>query len=199
MAREAIYQHLDDVRAIETDRLVLRRLSTDDAQALYEIASDPRVSQYLLWDRHIDLSYTKRHLKNLMYLYRHHTYYEWGVYLKEDNRLIGTCGFTAFNFLSNSAEIGYSFGVLYWGNGYATEAVAATLRYGFETLRLSSIRALYAMLNSASAAVLFKNGMRYIGEGERMIIKGVEYHIGISAISADEYAARKYKRPILQV
>ncbi len=187
MTREAIHHLLDTNQTVETERLFMRRLIVQDAPALFAIDSDPRVSCYLLWDPHPTLSYTKQYLRNLMRLYVNHKYYEWGVFLKESGTLIGTCGITAFNYLANSAEIGYSFGVPYWGNGYATEAVGATLKYGFELLRLSNMKACYAMVNRASAAVLHKNGMSFLEEGERMIIKGVEHEIGISCITQEAY------------
>ncbi len=191
--REFIFRQLDITHSIETDRLILRRLTQKDAAALYNIACDARVSKYLLWDPHPGLSYTKKYLKNLMRLYASHTYCEWGVYRKDDNALIGTCGFTAFDFLSNNAEIGYSFGVPYWGQGYATEAVTATIRYGFETLHLARISACYAMENHASTSVLEKCGMHFLEEGERLYIKGKEHHIGIHAITEEEYVQRLEK------
>ncbi len=187
MTGNDVYAHLSETAYIETKRLVLKRLTPKNAEALYKIASDPRVSKYLLWDPHPSFSYTKSYLKNLLKLYKNHTYFEWGVFLKENNVLIGTCGFTAFNFLSKSAEIGYSYGYQYWGRGYATEALSAVIKYGFEELKLNHINACFALDNTASGAVLDKCGMQYIGEGEHMIIKGCEYHIGMYTISNDMY------------
>ena len=61
------------------------------------------------------------------------------------------------------AEIGYWIGVPYWGRGYATEAAAAVVRYGFEKLALNKIYAGYFARNEASGKVLRKIGMKREG------------------------------------
>ena len=61
------------------------------------------------------------------------------------------------------AELGYWIGVPYWGNGYATEAAAAMVKYGFEHLDLYRIHAGYFAGNLASKRVLEKIGMRHEG------------------------------------
>ncbi len=199
MVRNDIYQRLDSITCIVTERLVLKRLTPRDAAALYLITHDPRVSQYLLWDPHPTLGYTKSYLKNLNRLYKNHIYYEWGVYLKENHTLIGTCGFTAFHFLSKSAEIGYSFGTSYWGHGYATEAVTAALSFGFRDLSIKHIDACYALVNTASGRVLEKCGMTYMGECDPMIIKNHEYRVGLYRMTREDYFTLQEKKNVATV
>ena len=170
-----------------TQRLLLRRLNLEDANALYSIASIPEVSRYLMWDRHPSLKYTKRYLNDLNQMYDNNEYFEWGVITRQDGRLIGTCGFTKFDFNANRGEIGYSFRPDTWGKGYATEAARATVAFGFRELNLSSVYACFAMENLASIRVLTKCGMQYIGEDDPMIIKGEWHRIGSAAISRKSY------------
>jgi RimJ/RimL family protein N-acetyltransferase len=61
--------------------------------------------------------------------------------------------------IHNHADLGYWIGVPYWGRGYATEAAAALVQYGFETLNLHRIQASVFAGNHASARVLLKIGM----------------------------------------
>ncbi|HTR26484.1 MAG TPA: GNAT family protein [Terriglobales bacterium] len=61
------------------------------------------------------------------------------------------------------AELGYWIGVPYWGNGYATEAAHAVVKYGFETIGLHRIHAGHFAGNTASMKVLQKIGMRHEG------------------------------------
>ena len=100
---------------LETERLILRQLTRDDAESLYAIASVPEVSRYLMWDRHTSLKYTKHYLKDILRMYESLEYFEWGVVTKSDVRLIGTCGYTKFDYPINRGEIGYSFAPDVWG------------------------------------------------------------------------------------
>ena len=74
------------------------------------------------------------------------------------------------------AELGYWIGVPYWGHGYATEAAAAVLAYGFDTLDLHRIYASHVAGNVASSRVLQKIGMRYEGCLRKHICKWEEFH-----------------------
>lgn len=74
------------------------------------------------------------------------------------------------------AELGYWIGVPYWGNGYATEASRALVKYGFQTLGLHRIYASYLTHNTASAGVLKKIGMKHEGRQRAHILKWGEFH-----------------------
>jgi len=73
------------------------------------------------------------------------------------------------------AELGYWIGVPYWGNGYATEAATAMMKYGFETLGLHRIFASHSTNNPASGRVLRKIGMRQEGCQRAHILKWGEF------------------------
>jgi len=63
----------------------------------------------------------------------------------------------------NHGELGYWIGKPFWGRGYATEAAAAVLRFGFETLQLNRIHAAFMEHNPASGRVMEKIGMSHEG------------------------------------
>ena len=71
----------------------------------------------------------------------------------------------------NHAELGYWIGVPFWGKGYVTEAAAAAVAFGFETLGLRRIYAHHFAGNTASQRVLEKIGMRHEGRFRQHILK----------------------------
>jgi RimJ/RimL family protein N-acetyltransferase len=80
----------------------------------------------------------------------------------DDGDLVGVAGLRVQREFER-AEIGYWLGIPYWGRGYATEAVGAIIRYGFEELSLNRIYAGYFSRNRASGRVMEKNGMKQEG------------------------------------
>ena len=89
------------------------------------------------------------------------------IALKETDRLIGVvalAGSTGDE--SDEPALGYWLGKPQWGNGYAREAVAAVIDFGFRTLGLESIRAYTDPGNAASQKVLMHCGLKHVGEIE---------------------------------
>jgi ribosomal-protein-alanine N-acetyltransferase len=110
--------------------------------------------------------------------------------LDSEDKMIGTCGFTRFDYNNNSGEIGYVINPAYRGRGIADEAVRAVMQFGFETLRLNRIEAKFIEGNSASMRVMEKTGMTFEGyHRSSMYIKGDYRTIGVCAILRDEYFA----------
>ncbi|HZA31955.1 MAG TPA: GNAT family protein [Propionibacteriaceae bacterium] len=79
------------------------------------------------------------------------------------NELIGSVELQITSREDGCGVLGYVLGRRSWGQGYATEAAAGMLRYGFDELRLRSISATCDPDNAASAAVLKKIGMHQVG------------------------------------
>ena len=105
--------------------------------------------------------------------------------------MVGTCGFTAFNCTSDSAEVGYVLNPSYWGKGIATEALTRVLQFGFEELKLNRIEAKFIQGNDRSRRVMEKVGMTFEGVmRESMMIKGNYMNIGICSILRSEWQKR---------
>lgn len=151
-----------EVDSLETPRLLLRRLTPDDAAAYWPLVSDPRILAQVGERRPLtDLAQVRRRLdERLQAEYATHGYGRLAVIDKHDGRLIGWCGLKYLAELGES-DIGYRFLPEYWGRGYASEAGAAVLRHGFETLELARILGLVLPGNAASAQVLRKLGLHY--------------------------------------
>ncbi len=81
---------------------------------------------------------------------------------RSDNSLVGAIGLRIEPDHA-CAELGYWIGKPYWRTGYATEAAAATVAFGFNDLRLNRIHAHHFGGNTASGRVLQKLGMKHEG------------------------------------
>ena len=148
---------------LETDRLVLRRLSRKDASDIFSFASDPEVSRYVLWEAHRSVSESRYYIQYMKSLYRRGLPSSWGVVLKKTGRIIGTIGFMWFSEANRSAEIGYSFARPEWNKGYATEALGTVIRSAFASLTLNRLEAQHDIRNPASGRVMEKCGMNREG------------------------------------
>ena len=183
-----ILRFMDRHPVIEGERLILRRMVRRDAADLYRYASDPRVSRYLLWQPHPSLIYTERYLEEVLRQYRAHTFYDFALILKEEDRMIGTCGFTRIDPDHNSCEIGYVLSAEYWHRGLGSEAVALILRYAFSHLGFHRVQARYMVENIRSRHVMEKNGMVFEGVAVKSAFAGGEYHdVGTCAILREDY------------
>lgn len=177
---------------LETSRLVLRKILRRDAADMYEYSRDPEVTRYLLWEPHPDRYYTARYVAYLQTKYHLGEFFDWAVISRADNRMIGTCGFTKFDFEANSAEVGYVLGADHWGRGIAPEAARIVMHYGFCELGLRRIEARYMVGNDRSGRVMTKLGM--ISEGtahDAMVVKGKSVSITTCSISREDFI-RKY-------
>ena len=152
-----------DLPELETPRLRLRKLSLDDAPAVNSYASLPRVSAYCSWPYHADMAATEDFLKFWTAGYGNGEVRDWAWIRKEDGQLIGTGGLVGFEERSGSAELGYVTHPSYWGNGYATEAVEAILKWAFQAEDLRRIVAHCMPMNKASQNVLSKSGFHLDG------------------------------------
>lgn len=188
MKREEIYQIFSNIPTLTTERLTLRRMLVSDAYDMYEYARRELVTRYLSWRPHPNVDYTKEYLQYIGNHYNIGDFFDWGVIHNKDDKFIGTCGFTRFNYNHNSAEIGYVLSPDYWGQGIADEAVREVMKFGFERLGLNRIEAKFIMGNESSKRVMEKTGMTFEGyQRQAMLIKGEYKNIGICSILKDEF------------
>ena len=156
---------------LTTERLRLRPFTLLDAPDIQRLAGAPEVAATTLRIPH---PYPDGAAE--AWVLSHRGAYERGEELSlavvrlEDDALVGAIGL-AFSGDDARAELGYWIGVPYWGRGYATEAAAAVLAYGFGTLGLARIHACHFGRNVASGRVLQKIGMTREGRQRRHVLK----------------------------
>lgn len=137
---------------------------------------------------------TRAHLRYVCSQYKKNNFFDWAIVEKESAKMIGTCGFSRIDAENNSAEIGYVLSSDYWGMGYATEAVARVIAFGFETCGFNRIYARILEGNTASMRVAEKNMLRREATHKNAIIVKDAYKTYHEyAILQSEYFAYRHE------
>lgn len=166
---------------LKTARLVLRPFELADVPRVQELASAREVALNTLSIPH---PYPAGAAEQWIASHDRET-----TFAIDDGELVGACGLVVKRD-DDVAEIGYWIGVPYWGRGYATEAAAAVIRYGFEQLNLNRIYAAHFARNPQSGNVLRKLGMRHEGTLRQHHKKWGEYQDAeMYAILRQDWAA----------
>jgi RimJ/RimL family protein N-acetyltransferase len=150
---------------LETDRLILRCLSTDDAEFILGLVNEPSWLHFI-GDRGVRTIEDARGyiLKGPVEMYARLGFGIYLVELKEGGTPIGTCGLIKRDYLED-VDIGFAFLPNYWAKGYAYESASAVMAYGKDVLGLKRIVAITTSDNHSSARLLEKLGLRF----ERMM------------------------------
>lgn len=145
--------------ALETERLILRPFTEDDAEGLYAYASHPEVGPWAGWKPHASVEESRTVIREIFLPAD-----TLAVVRKSDGRLIGSAGFVGKHRKElglPSEEVGYSLARDCWGQGLIPEAVEEILRHSFEDLGYQAIWAAYYDGNRKSKRVMQKCGMTY--------------------------------------
>lgn len=167
---------------LETNRLILRPLTLDDATAVHSFGSNPDNVRYMAWG-------PNAFEDTLTFLKKAKVGCDFAVILKETNQLIGTCGIYPDD-KNDTAELGWILHMDYWKCGYGTEFAKELLRYGFIDLKLRRITATCCAENYGSYRVMERNGMRREGLMKKAIWGNVDKQWldnAFYAILAEEY------------
>ena len=159
---------------LKTDRLILRDYQTTDFERVHIYGSNPDFSKYEFWgpnkieDTH---KFIADKLEESAQLPRFR--FDLAVCLNDQDLLIGGCGLRRETETSSVGNLGWAINPEFQNKGYATEAAAAFIQYGFNELNLSLIYATCDSRNVASYKVMEKLGMKKVGftKGDK-VIKG---------------------------
>jgi [ribosomal protein S5]-alanine N-acetyltransferase len=185
MKVEEIYK---DIPVLETERLILRKITLDDLEDMFEYGSDEEVSRYVTWDTHKTTNDTKDFIEFVLSKYEKGKVAPWGIELKETGKLIGTVDFVSWSPDHNNAEIGYVLSRAYWGMGITTEAAYELIRFGFEHMELVRIQARCFLKNIGSERVMEKLGMTFEGIVRKgMFAKGKHQDLKLYSILKEEF------------
>lgn len=148
-----------------TARLRLRPFRDDDLPAFAALNADPRVMEFL-GGRPMS-----REASDAMARWANRLHAEEGIGLlaverRADGALLGMCGLHHLDWFPGDVEIGWRLAPEHWGNGYASEAAAAWLGYGFGELGLPRVVSTTDPPNARSIAVMHRLGMTFAGEAE---------------------------------
>jgi RimJ/RimL family protein N-acetyltransferase len=152
------------VTVLQTERLTLRGWRDDDLDALAAINADPEVMRYIMDGAVRDRRASAAALQRMMDGWTEQGFGLFAVEIRETGVLAGWAGLAVPAFLPEvlpAVEIGWRLGRRCWGHGYATEAAAAALRFGFADLGLDRVISIRHVDNARSRRVMEKLGLRY--------------------------------------
>lgn len=149
--------------SLTTNGLHLRQLQPTDAEALFAIKSDQKVTEFYGQEPHQSLADTQTLMQRIQTLYEQRKAIFWGLTLKGEDIVIGSCMFSQFDADYQCAETGYELHRAYWRQGIITEAMSALLAYGFTELGLHRIEANVDAGNMPSRNLLLKLGFTHEG------------------------------------
>ena len=157
---ESIFVKFSKYPTIETERLLLRPVTLDDAEAMFEYASDRENTRYT-FPTNQSLEETKN---NIAQFYLANPLGRWGIELKSNGQFIGTIDLHKIDPILKKAAIGYIINKKYWNQGLTTEANRAVIELAFEKIGMNKLSALHDKDNPASGKVMEKSGMRFSHE-----------------------------------
>lgn len=148
---------------LETVRLCLRQMTQADAADHFALYSQPQVTAGHGSLPYRDIAQSEELISWYEQAIAERRAFRWAITRRDEDRLIGTCGFHHIRPPHFRAEIGYELHPDYWRCGIGSEAVAAMVRFGFEKMGLHRIEAVVDPANQASAALLRKVGFQEEG------------------------------------
>ncbi len=150
------------VPTLRTARLLLRQWRDSDSEPFARLNADPRVME------HFPSTLSRARSDSLVEANRvhfaAHGFGLWAVEVVDESPFIGFVGLAVVRFDSHftpAVEIGWRLAAASWGRGFASEAAAAALRFGFETLELNEIVSLTVPRNQRSRGVMQRLGMQH--------------------------------------
>jgi [ribosomal protein S5]-alanine N-acetyltransferase len=169
---------------LETERLIFRKFTLADLDALIEMRSDPEVNKYLGGTRLQNPEAITKRMRVYMDSYDKYGFGACAMIWKETGEMIGWSGLQPLED-TGETEVGYGMKKEFWGKGIGYECALAWLRYGFEKIGLERIVAVAIPGNTGSQRIMEKCGMKY---------EKTEPHYGeecvFYAVTKDEFLRR---------
>ena len=152
-------------QTLETERLILRRFTVRDADAMFtNWASDPEVTRYLTWPAHAGVETSRAVLADWTAAYAQESCYQWAIVLKDRaDEPIGSIGAVDVSDDIAAVQIGYCLGRRWWHQGIMSEALGAVMDFFFDAVGCNRVAGRHDPRNPHSGMVMQKCGMKYEG------------------------------------
>ncbi|WEO76721.1 GNAT family N-acetyltransferase [Cryobacterium sp. SO2] len=150
---------------VRTDRLLLRRWLDSDREPFARLTADAEVMRF--FPAALDRAQSDDLAARADALFDAHGYGLWALERLDTGEFIGFTGLAPMPEGipgSGGVEVGWRLAHAAWGRGFATEAATAALRFGFDTLGLTEVNSITAVINIRSRRVMERLGMRPTGE-----------------------------------
>jgi ribosomal-protein-alanine N-acetyltransferase len=148
---------------LDSERLLYREFSQNDAEQIYELRSDPETMKFIPRPLMQSKDEALEHIAMVSELKSKKEAINWVITLKGDDTLIGMIGLFRIKHEHFRAELGYTLLPYYRNQGYISEAINTILSFSFRQLMFHSIEAVIDPQNLASEKVLLKNN--FVKEG----------------------------------
>lgn len=175
---------------LETPRFVLRQAQLTDADDLYQLYADQAVVQYMSFTPFTSVEESLDEMKWYERIFAEQSGLRWMIEDRETGKVIGTCGFLAYEQEHHRTELGYDLSSAYWGKGIMKEVALCIIQFGFEQMKLNKIEAKIEPANQSSIRLIEKLG--FVQEG---LLRQHEYEkemyvdLAIFALLQSEYTA----------
>lgn len=149
------------MKITETARLLIREIELEDLPSLLKILADPEVMKYSFRGvcTKVDIEH---YIKDCSHNYKNHEFGQWAVIEKKSSKLIGVCGPNpCFDGDNSIIHLASRFAVNYWGKGFASEALIASMEYVKTSLHLNMMYALIEPVNERSIKLVLKYGFKF--------------------------------------
>lgn len=158
---------------LETERLILRKLTANDVGDVFAYCSAEEISKYTTWYSHQTIEDSVQYVDRVLGLYEQNDIAPWGIEDKETGAVIGTVGFVYWHPKHAKAELAYALSRAHWNKGLMSEAAGRIIRFGFEAMQLVRIEARCHLSNIGSSRVMEKCGMEFEGVlRKNILVKG---------------------------
>ncbi|MBE4704342.1 GNAT family N-acetyltransferase [Spiroplasma platyhelix] len=179
-----------EIPTLTSSRLILRALTLNDAESIFEYANNEAVAKYVFWEPHQTIEDSINFVSQI----NKSDELMWGIQLKDNPKIIGTCGFITYNSITKCLTIGYALNQNYWTKGYTKEALSMLIDYAFNNLDTIRIEGICVVDNIASEKVMLSCNMEFEGILHDNFIKGTDIHdCKLFAITKRNYLANLKK------
>lgn len=152
---------MDQSTTIDTERLMLRRVIPEDAEALFECMNDADYLKYVPFKAHQRIEETEHLIERRLQTKSSKTPRVMAIVHKTSKRTIGLIAFVDLNKRTKEAEVGYLLHPECTNQGYMSEALKAMVDYGFRSFDLDRVIAKCHPLNLSSQKVMVKAGFEF--------------------------------------
>ncbi len=164
---------------IQTEHLTLTAPSEPDAEYLFPMMSDPRLTEFLAWEPHDSIQATKELLCSLGNAQRNGTGFHWTV--KKNQLPVGIVSLIDVrrrhrSWILNRGELAYWIGLPHQNQGIACEAAASVMCFGFEKLGFNKLVVYHAVENSPSEKTVNKLNFRFVGVEREAFFKSNKWY-----------------------
>ncbi|SDT53874.1 ribosomal-protein-alanine N-acetyltransferase [Mucilaginibacter mallensis] len=145
---------------LQTNRLLLRRLTSDDCVQLQQLRSDENVNRYLKRPKSVTIDECEAFVKKIDGNLNDGIGAYWVIAPKTDNTLIGTVCLWNFNLENETVDLGYELSPTYQGQGLMLEVVEKIIAFAFNTMQAKTIFALTRPDNEGSRNLLKRSNFQ---------------------------------------